>query len=216
MPTLILDASWGQGPLWRQWLGTTHTAGLEPKSWDKSQVSLGPWAPLRLMWGHLLMGALSISLRPQPTLCLNHCWRTNSQEDWRKPSWQRMVTIPASGRVHPEETRIRNSKKRNPYFQDYIYMYICSTNRIYIYIYIKISTEHLKFGYNLDPKNDFFFWWLCCMACGILFPWIRMESPSPALEAQRLNHWTEVPKKRFFWIAESRSHTDLHSEAIKQ
>ena len=32
-------------------------------------------------------------------------------------------------------------------------MYICSTNRIYIYI--KISIEHLKFGYNLDPKNDF-------------------------------------------------------------
>ena len=79
--------------------------------------------------------------------------------------------------------------------------------------------EHSKFGYNLDPKKDFVCVcvcvWLCCTECGILFPWPGMKILSPVLEAQRLNHWTGSPKKDF-WIAESRSHTDLHTETIMQ
>ena len=34
------------------------------------------------------------------------------------------------------------------------------------------------------------FFWLRCIACGILVPWPRIEPMSPALEAQSLNHWT--------------------------
>ena len=51
----------------------------------------------------------------------------------------------------------------------------------------------------------FFFFWLHCMACGLLVPWSGMEPMSPAVEAQSLNHWTtrETPLFFFFprWIA---------------
>ena len=36
----------------------------------------------------------------------------------------------------------------------------------------------------------FFFFWLCCAACGILVPWPGIEPTSPAVEAWSLNRWT--------------------------
>ena len=40
-----------------------------------------------------------------------------------------------------------------------------------------------------------FFFWLRCMACGILVPQTGIKPAPPALEAQSLDHWTpgEVP-----------------------
>ena len=44
-------------------------------------------------------------------------------------------------------------------------------------------------------KKIFFLFWLHHVACGILIPAPRMEPLAPAVETQRLNHWTtrEVP-----------------------
>lgn len=101
---------WGQAPLWRQWLEphTQEKAGLEHKSWDRSQVSPGPWAPSvnvrssLLMEVTLLMGVHSTSLRPQPTLCLNHRWHWPiPRRTGENHSDSRMVTIPASGPSAP-------------------------------------------------------------------------------------------------------------------
>ena len=41
----------------------------------------------------------------------------------------------------------------------------------------------------------FFFFWPCCIACGILVSQPRIESESPAMETLSLNHWTtrDVP-----------------------
>ena len=47
--------------------------------------------------------------------------------------------------------------------------------------------------------NSFSFFWPCHAACGILVSQSGIELLSPALEAQRLNHWTtkEVPRSQF-------------------
>ena len=45
----------------------------------------------------------------------------------------------------------------------------------------------------------FLIFWSCCMACGILVPWPRIEPVPLAVEARSLNHWTtrEVPGRTF-------------------
>ena len=48
-------------------------------------------------------------------------------------------------------------------------------------------------------KVDFFFFF-CCVECGILVPWPGIELTPPALEAWSLNHLTvrEVPRLEDF------------------
>ena len=66
--------------------------------------------------------------------------------------------------------------------------------------------DHRKYYYGTTLRTDLgkcsflffsflFFFWLCCMACGILVPQPGIEPMPPALEAQSFNHWTarEVP-----------------------
>ena len=33
------------------------------------------------------------------------------------------------------------------------------------------------------------FFWPCCVPCGILIPWPRIEPVPPAMEVESLNHW---------------------------
>ena len=46
-------------------------------------------------------------------------------------------------------------------------------------------------------KKNFFFFWLCSAAWGLLAPWPRIEPASPTVESRSLSHWTtrEVPLK---------------------
>lgn len=121
---------WGQGPCEDSGLEliiATAAFGLGP--------GRGTWVEI-----HELVNVSHplepLSLRPQPTLCLNHCWRWPPQEDSEKAvltaGW---LQSPPQGRVHPEETRIRNSKKRN-YILSRLYICIYVLQIEYIYIYI--------------------------------------------------------------------------------
>lgn len=111
------------------------------------------------MWGHLPMGAPQhLSEATTNVVLSNHCWRWPiSQEDWESRPGQRDGYNPRLRAECTQRKQGYGTLRNVIHTFKIIYMYICSTNRIYIYIYIKISTEHLKFGYNLDPKNDFFF-----------------------------------------------------------
>ena len=193
-------------------IGSNHIHNKK-QAWSISPETGARWAQdhelLQLTWGLLLMGALSISLRPQPTLCLNHCWH------WPIPR--------RTGESHPDSGIVRAKYTQRK--QGYAILKIWSIlSRLYTCIYV-LQIEYIfkniygTFEIWLQSRSPKWFLcvcvWLCCMACGILFPWPGMELSSPALEAQRLNHWTGSPKKDF-WIAESHSHTDFHSEAIMQ
>ena len=47
------------------------------------------------------------------------------------------------------------------------------------------------------------FFWLHCMACGILVPQPVIKPAPPTVKAQRLNHWTarEVPVEEFNFLS---------------
>ena len=44
--------------------------------------------------------------------------------------------------------------------------------------------------HRMKSRKRLFFFWPYHVACGILVPWPRIESVSPALEAWNFNHWT--------------------------
>ena len=48
---------------------------------------------------------------------------------------------------------------------------------------------------NTSLKNGFIYFWPCCTACRILFPWPGIEPVLPAVEMWSPNHWTvrELP-----------------------
>ena len=53
---------------------------------------------------------------------------------------------------------------------------------------------------DLIQESIFFFFWLCCVAHGILILQPEIESIPPALKTQSLNHWTarvKSPKNLF-------------------
>ena len=68
--------------------------------------------------------------------------------------------------------------------------------------------------HNIFSFFPFFFFWLCCTACGNLVPQPGIETMPPALEAWGLNHWTtrEFPTTYFlksFQITNSCSFPDI-------
>ena len=46
--------------------------------------------------------------------------------------------------------------------------------------------------FYVKPSNScfcVFFFWLCCVACGILVPWPGIKPMPPTVESESLNHW---------------------------
>ena len=71
---------------------------------------------------------------------------------------------------------------------------------VYIYTYMSIYIYTLTIWHHVYFRTrNFFFFWLCCIACGIFIPWPRIESMPTAVVAWSLNHWTtrEAPEPAF-------------------
>ena len=56
----------------------------------------------------------------------------------------------------------------------------------------------------------YLFFWLCCMACGILVPRPRIEPVPPAVEAWSPNHWTarKFPDLAFLFLSQVALNTE--------
>ena len=86
-------------------------------------------------------------------------------------------------------------------------------------------TEDYKLWKGRSEKNStvyflFIYFWLRCVACGILVPQPGMEPGPPAVEARSPNHWTarEFPSTvyfYFFFVSIEQATWDLYLTWIK-
>ena len=71
---------------------------------------------------------------------------------------------------------------------------------IYIYMYVHIFLPGFILYRNGIILHTFFFFWLCQVACVVLFPQSRTEPRPSAVEAQSPNHWTAGQFSHLFII----------------
>ena len=71
--------------------------------------------------------------------------------------------------------------------------------------FVLVSASNLEEVILLPPRtfiSFFLFFWLCCLACGILVPGPGIEPAPSAVKAQSPNHWTtrEFPETLFLQL----------------
>ena len=115
-------------------------------------------------------------------------WSRESRDRKHRGSWGEWGPCSCQGLVlqtiHAQECWHSLKSHANSQREVSFFFFLTETNSLMnLYVLITQMKELSTFCF-------FFFFWPCCMACGILVPWPRIEPEPPAVEVQSPNHWT--------------------------